>query len=93
MARMETVSSRIFQVWPDNMLNTSLNSSWNSRLKKVERRFAQSEQMTPMVAALSEEDMANLADFYASQQTAQGTIIDDEDLIETGKNHLSRRQY
>lgn len=45
----------------------------------------QSEQMTPMVAALSEEDMANLADFYASQQAAQGTLIDDEDLIETGR--------
>ncbi len=41
--------------------------------------------MTPMVAELSEEDMQNLAAFYASQKAAPGRVSDDADLFALGK--------
>ena len=41
-------------------------------------------QMSPMVASLSEEDMADLAAFYASQTTKQGAAK--PEFIESGQN-------
>jgi cytochrome c553 len=39
--------------------------------------------MAPMVAALSEQDMADLSAFYASKKTTQGAVT--EDLLNAGK--------
>ena len=44
-----------------------------------------SDAMTPMVAALSEEDMEDLAAFYAEQEVTPGQATADEDLLEMGK--------
>lgn len=55
------------------------------KAEEGETAVRNSAAMTPMVAALSKEDMANLADFYASQKPAPGNAAGNKDLLTLGK--------
>lgn len=54
-------------------------------LKDYKSGKRESEVMAPIVSGLSEEDLANLAAFYASQKAAPGTVTT-ASLLPVGKN-------
>ncbi len=53
------------------------------QLKEFKSGVRNNAVMAPMVAALSEQDMADLAAYYASQTTTPGAVS--EELVEAGK--------
>jgi len=53
-------------------------------LKDYKSGKRESEVMVPLVSSLSDEDLANLAAFYASQKAAPGTVTDPS-LLPVGK--------
>ena len=54
------------------------------KAEEGETAVRQSDAMTPMVAALSRENMEDLATFYAEQEATPGQMTGDKDLLEMG---------